>query len=152
VPWNSGDRCAELDEVAVFVADVGDGLSPGLLGGLAELCRAGGDGPGIEPVDVGGDQGDFDGLRRLAGGSGDKFLAQVRGGHLQAGKRQAGRAGFELAVGFSGVVVEKAPLEAEGGFIEIEAGGDVFHAEDYVAEGWSHWGSGLALGSTGAQR
>ena len=72
-------------------------------------------------------------------------LLQMRFDERQAGEGEAGRARFELAIGFAILVVEKAARKAERLFIEAEAGGHILHIEDRVAER----GGGAAAVSVG---
>ncbi len=128
----SADGGAEFDEGSVGAVEVGDSLPPGFLLGGFEFDRACGDRGAMGGGDVGGDEGDFDaeGLGGAAGG--DVALGKVGLAKAVVSEGKGGFARFEFAV--VAAFVEEALAESEGGFKELEGGGNVGDVDDGVAE------------------
>ena len=61
-------------------------------------------------------------------------MAEMARDQPEAGEGQAGPAGLELAIGLAFLVVEEAAGEAEGSFVEGEAGLDILDIEDDIAK------------------
>src|SRR4051812_40000090 len=122
----------DLDQVALEVAHVGHTLAPGLLLRLRHSVRAGLDRPSVVAFDVIADEADLKHRWRHVLRRGAGTLGQVVGRQLARREGKGGGPGLELGV--LPALVKEPPLLAEGALVELEAGRDVAHVEDRVAE------------------
>jgi len=117
------DRGAELDKMAVEVADVGDGLAPGFLYGRCNADGSGGNGALVGAVDIGRGEGDFAGKGSALAIRCLHSAREIYFAEFQGGKPECGRTGVEFPIGAA--FMQEPGAKTVGCFVMGERSADI---------------------------